>query len=249
MKFILGKKIAMSQQFKADGQVVPVTIVKAGSCFISQVKSDKDGYQAVQVGFESKKKLNKPLKGHLKNLTQARYLREFRVEGDQADYKIGQQITAGVFAPGDKADVTATSKGKGFQGVVKRHHFAGAPKTHGDKDQLRHGGSIGAQRPQRVIKNKRMAGRMGNDQVTVKNLEIIAVDDKNELLYIKGAVPGCRNALVKIVAPGEMKLTQAAEQAVAEVKTEVNKEEIEAETPKAEELVAPEKETVSAEIK
>jgi large subunit ribosomal protein L3 len=235
MKFILGKKIAMSQQFKADGQMIPVTIVKAGPCFISQVKkSDKDGYQAVQVGFESKKKVNKPLKGHLKNLAQARYLREFRIEGDKKEFSNGQQITAAVFVPGEKVDVTAVSKGKGFQGVVKRHHFSGAPKTHGDKDQLRHGGSIGAQRPQRVLKNKRMAGRMGNDQITVKNLEVIEVDDKNNILYIKGAIPGCRNALVRVVADGEMNLAKAAEpEAIkAEVKVEETKvEETPVETP------------------
>jgi large subunit ribosomal protein L3 len=229
MKFILGKKVAMSQQFKADGLMIPVTIVKAGPCFISQVKkSEKDGYQALQVGFETKKKVNKPLKGHLKNLSQARYLREFRIEGDQAEYKNGQQITAAIFAPGEKVDVTANSKGKGFQGVVKRHHFAGAPKTHGDKDQLRHGGSIGAQRPQRVLKNKRMAGRMGNDQVTIKNLEIIEVDDKNNILYIKGAIPGSRNALVRIVAPGEMTLVQALEPEVVK-----DKEDLKVEEPKA----------------
>jgi large subunit ribosomal protein L3 len=248
MKVILGKKIAMSQKFKTDGQVIPVTVIKAGPCFIYQVKkSDKDGYQAIQIGLETRKKVNKPLKGHLKNLEQARYLREFRAEGDKTEFQNGQQITAAVFTAGEKVDVTATSKGKGFQGVVKRHHFAGAPKTHGDKDQLRHGGSIGAQRPQRVLKNKRMAGRMGTDQVTVKNLEIIEVDDKNNLLYVKGAVPGSRNALVKIVGEGEMKLEQIKKtEDKAEDKVEEKKEES---AVAVNEVVAPEKETAPAESK
>lgn len=207
MKFILGKKMAMSQKFKADGQVVPVTVVKAGPCFISQIKNaDKDGYQSMQIGFETKKKINKPLKGHLKNLDQAKYLREFRLEGEKNEFQKGQQITAAIFEPGEKVDVVAVSKGKGFQGVVKRHGFAGAPKTHGNKDQLRHGGSIGAQRPQHVLKNKKMAGRMGGDQVTVKNLEIIEVDAVNNMIYVKGAIPGSRNTLVRLVALGEMQL-------------------------------------------
>ncbi len=227
----------MSQKFKPDGQVVPVTIVQAGPCFISQVKKEaKDGYLAVQIGYATKKKLNKPNSGHLKDLAKARYLREFRLAEDQSVLARGQKITATIFQTGDLVNVTANSKGRGFQGVVKRHGFAGAPKTHGNKDQLRHGGSIGAQRPQRVLKNKRMAGRMGNDQITVKNLEIIEVDAVNNLLFLKGAVPGCRNALVRITAPGEMKLeteikaeTQAAEtvpEIRTEVKTEVKVEEI-----------------------
>lgn len=208
----------MSQKFKADGQVVPVTIVQAGPCFISQIrKQDKDGYLAVQMGFATKKKLNKPIAGHLKDLDKARYLREFRIKSDEVALDRGQKITAAIFQAGDLAAVTATSKGHGFQGVVKRHGFSGGPGSHGDKDQLRHGGSIGAQRPQRVIKNKRMAGRMGNDQVTVKNLEVIEVDPVNNLLYLKGAVPGCRNALVKIIAPGEMNLETAI---IDEPKTE-----------------------------
>lgn len=227
MKFILGKKIAMSQKFKADGQVVPVTIVQAGPCFVAQVKKeDKDGYLAVQIGYATKKKLNKPISGHLKDLDKARYLREFRVANDQVVPERGQKITAAIFQAGDLIAATANSKGKGFQGVVKRHGFKGGPKTHGDKDQLRHGGSIGAQRPQRVLKNKRMAGRMGNDQVTVKNLEIIEVDIANNLLFLKGAVPGCRNALVRITAPGEMKLEEVIKEesksggATPEVKVE-----------------------------
>ncbi|OGY41690.1 MAG: 50S ribosomal protein L3 [Candidatus Buchananbacteria bacterium RBG_13_39_9] len=209
MKFILGKKIEMSQKFKADGQVVPVTVVKAGPCFIAQVKKTAgDNYQAIQIGFESKKKLNRPLSGHLKGLDKSRYLREFRIAEpvEQSDYQKGQKITVNIFTIGEVVQVTANSKGKGFQGVVKRHHFSGAPKTHGNKDQLRHGGSIGAQRPQRVLKNKRMAGRMGGEQVTVKNLEVIDIDEKNNLLFIKGAIPGSRTALIKISAPGEMKL-------------------------------------------
>lgn len=214
MKFILGKKVQMSQKFRADGQVVPVTIVKAGPCFISQVKkNDKDGYQAISLGFGVKKKLNKPQSGQLKGFEKARYIKEFRIEGDPQDYQKGQQINVSIFNENDIVQVTANSKGRGFQGVVKRHHFAGAPKTHGDKDQLRHGGSIGSQRPQHVLKNKRMAGRMGYNQVSVKNLEVIEVDTANNILYIKGAIPGSRNTLVKITAPGEMKLSQKVEEA------------------------------------
>jgi len=225
MKFILGKKIAMSQKFNATGQVIPVTIIKAGPCFISQIKNnDKDGYQALQLSFENKNKLNKPQNGHLKNMAPARYLREFKLDSEKVEFQKGQEITVAIFSPGEKVNVIANSKGKGFQGVVKRHGFAGAPKTHGNKDQLRHGGSIGAQRPQRVLKNKKMAGRMGNNQVTVKNLEIVEIDDKNNLLYLKGAVPGSRNALVKIIAPGEMKLTEASKLAKQVKQEEIKNE-------------------------
>jgi len=212
MKFILGKKIEMTQKYKEDGQVVPVTVVSAGPCFITQVKSlEKDGYKSVQVGYQEAKRVNKPKAGHLKDGIKARYLREFRVEEDLPEIKRGQKITVMIFAKGDKVKVTGNSKGKGFQGVVKRHGFHGHNTTHGTKDQVRHPGSIGAGGVQHVVKGKKMAGRMGGDKVTLKNLEIIDIDPAKNLLYIKGAIPGSRNGLVEIFAPGEMKLEQKIE--------------------------------------
>lgn len=223
MKFILGKKIEMSQIFREEGTVVPVTIVKAGPCQVTQVKSpEKDGYNAVQVGFGEKKRLNKPVAGHLRGLSNFRYLSEFRMDfsnylksgsnfsnnksTEAKDLKRGDKITVSVFEVGDKVKVTGVSKGKGFQGVVKRHGFHGAPATHGHKDQLRMPGSIGATDAARVFPGRRMAGRMGGEQVTVANLEVIKVEPEKNLLYIKGAVPGGRNALLEISGVGEMKV-------------------------------------------
>ncbi|OGY41379.1 MAG: 50S ribosomal protein L3 [Candidatus Buchananbacteria bacterium RBG_13_36_9] len=208
MKYILGKKLEMSEKFKADGEVIPVTIVSAGPCFISQIKTmEKDGYKSVQVGFGQKRKLNKSAQGHLKNLPAARYLREFLIdEQDKSEYKKGQEIKVDVFNQGEKVKVIGTSKGRGFQGVVKRHGFSGAPKTHGTKDQLRHSGSVGAKGVAHTFKGTKMGGHMGADRVTISNLEIIDIDPAKNLLYIKGAIPGSRNGLVEISAPGVMKL-------------------------------------------
>jgi len=215
MKFILGKKKEMTQKFLADGSVVPVTAVKAGPCFVTQVKkSEKDAYQAVQVGYqENNKKISKPLAGHLKKgKFKAKYLKEFRLpDEDNSQYQEGQKITAAVFAKGEKVKVSAISKGKGFQGVVKRHSFSGAPKSHGTKDQLRHPGSIGAGGAHHVFKGKRMAGRMGGKKVTIANLEIIDIEPENNILFIKGAVPGRRNSLIEIRAPGKMELAAPEE--------------------------------------
>ncbi|MDD5342258.1 MAG: 50S ribosomal protein L3 [Patescibacteria group bacterium] len=198
MKFILGKKIGMSERFQADGKVVPVTMIQAGPCPVTQVRTkEKDGYQAVQLGFGAKKKLAKPLKGHLKELGLLRYLREFRI-ADEIKYKTGDKITVETFEVGNTVKVTGTSKGKGFQGVVKRHHFAGGPASHGHKDNLRAPGSIGATDPGRVFKGVRMAGRMGGERVSVRNLKVVEIDKENNLLYLNGAVPGCRNSLVMI---------------------------------------------------
>lgn len=198
MKFILGKKIEMSQRFKEDGTVIPVTLIAAGPCKITQVKTkEKNNHAAVQIGFDLKNKVNKPLAGHLKDLENFRYLREIEVENPE-EYKRGQEITVSVFSPGDKVKVIGTSKGKGFAGVVKRHHFRGHPPTHGHKDAERMPGSIGAGGVQRVFKGLRMAGRMGGEQITIKNLEVVEVDEKNNLLALKGAVPGARGALVII---------------------------------------------------
>lgn len=197
MKFILAKKLEMSQVFLPNGTVVPVTLVQAGPCVVTQVKTgEKDGYQAVQLGFLNAKRLNRPLAGHLNELPKSKILREFRLEG-AVELKRGDMIEATSFAPGENVEVSGISKGKGFQGVVKRHHFHGHPSTHGHKDQLRMPGSIGAGGMQHVMKGRRMAGHMGTDQVTVKNLSIVEVRE-NGILAIKGAVPGARNTILTI---------------------------------------------------
>lgn len=199
MKFILAKKLEMSQVFRPDGTVVPVTLVQAGPCLVTQVKSDDtDGYTAVQLGFLPKKNRAKPQAGHLKELEPVSIMREFRLE-ETPQCKRGDKVEASLFVPGDMVQVTGMSKGKGFQGVVKRHHFHGHPASHGHKDQLRMPGSIGAGGAQHVFKGMRMAGRMGNEQVTVKNLEIVEVRDGG-ILAVKGAVPGARNSILEIVA-------------------------------------------------
>jgi large subunit ribosomal protein L3 len=200
MKFILAKKIEMSQVFRPDGTVVPVTLMQAGPCVITQVKTaESDGYAAVQLGFlPTHKPLAKPQAGHLHDLPHMSELREFRVDKPET-FKRGDAVEASVFQPGDTVQVTGTSKGKGFAGVVKRHKFHGSPATHGHKDQLRMPGSIGPGGVQHVIKGRRMAGRMGNEQVTVKNLEVVEVRD-NGILVLKGAVPGARNSVLEIIS-------------------------------------------------
>jgi large subunit ribosomal protein L3 len=198
MKFLLGQKIEMTTLWQEDNKAIPATIIQTGPCQIVQVKTlEKDGYTALQVGFGQAKKINKPLKGHLKGLPMLKYLREVRVKNPE-QYKRGDILDINQFQPGDKVKVTAISKGKGFQGVVKRHHFAGHPPTHGHKDQARMPGSIGAGGVQHVFKGTRMAGRMGQQRVTVKNLEVVKVDKEKNLLYLKGAVPGARKSLVMI---------------------------------------------------
>ncbi len=197
MKFILAKKLEMSQVFRPNGTVVPVTLVQAGPCVVTQIKDkEKDGYTAVQLGFLPGRNHTKSEAGHLKDLPQMTELREFRVE-DPSTLKRGDMVEAALFEAGDKIEVTGTSKGKGFQGVVKRHHFHGHPSSHGHKDQLRMPGSIGAGGVQRVFKGLRMAGRMGGDTVTVKNLEVVEIRDGG-VLAVKGAVPGPRNAVLEI---------------------------------------------------
>ncbi len=199
MKFILGKKLEMSQVYASDGSIVPVTLVQAGPCVVTQVKTkDTDGYDAVQIGFLPTKRLAKPQVGHLKDLEPMRFLREFRTQ-DGASQKRGDKIDAASFQPGDVVDVTGISKGKGFQGVVKRHHFHGHPTSHGHKDQARMPGSIGAGGVQHVLKGRRMAGHMGNEQVTVKNLRVVEVRDGG-VIALKGAVPGARHSLIEIVS-------------------------------------------------
>jgi large subunit ribosomal protein L3 len=199
MKFILGKKLEMSQIYGADGSLIPVTLVQAGPCVITQVKTkETDGYVAVQVGFGTSRTLSRPEAGHLKDLPQARHLAEFRLE-DVASFKRGDTIEAALFQAGEKVNVRGTSKGKGFQGVVRRHHFHGHPTSHGHKDQERMPGSIGAGGVQHVLKGRRMAGHMGDESVMVKNLVVVEVREGG-ILALKGAVPGARHSLIEIVS-------------------------------------------------
>lgn len=200
MKFILGKKITMTQTWTAQGRVVPVTVIEAGPCVITQIKTqEQDGYEAVQMGFGLRKLKNtsKALKGHYKELSPARFVKEFRGPAS-AGMARGAKVDVSIFFPGDVVKITGMSKGKGFQGVVKRHGFHGHPATHGHKDQLRMPGAIGAGGVQHVRKGQRMAGRMGGEQATVRNLQVVSVDkDKNQLM-VKGAVPGARGSLLVI---------------------------------------------------
>lgn len=230
MKFILGKKIGMTQVFLANGVVVPVTKVQAGPCQIVEVRENKKaGTKAVQIGFDETKesRLSKPELGHLKDLDKVRNLRDFKVsaQGGSAsggdNLKRGDTITVETFTVGDKINVVGESKGKGFAGVVKRHHFRGGPASHGHKDNLRMPGSIGAGGVQRVFKGMRMGGHMGTDRVTIKNLEIVQVHPETNILYIKGAVPGGRNGLLLISGEGELKLNVANQIAPAQAEPAV----------------------------
>ncbi len=199
MSTLLGKKLGMTHIFQEDGLVTPVTAIEAGPCVVTQIKTtDRDGYQAIQVGFGHAKKMNSPLKGHVKGLGDFRYFKEFRVDNVE-DYSLGQSIDASIFGPGDYVDVIGVSKGKGFAGVVKRHHFAGGPKTHGQSDRHRAPGSIGSgTTPGRVYKGIKMAGHMGVDRVTVQNLKVVRSEVDKNLLLIKGAVPGPKNGFIII---------------------------------------------------
>ena len=201
-KAILATKVGMTQIFNEDGVLTPVTVLQAGPVVVTQVKTvENDGYSAVQVGFADKREklVNKPLKGHFDKagVSYKRYIREFKLE-DAENYALGQEIKADIFVAGDKIDVTAISKGKGFQGAIKRHGQSRGPMAHGSKYH-RHAGSNGAcSDPSRVFKGKKMAGHMGNKKVTVQNLEIVKVDAENNLLLVKGAVPGPKKSLVTI---------------------------------------------------
>lgn len=197
MKFLFGRKIEMSQIFQENGTVVPVTLILAEPCVVTQVKTpEKDGYAAVQIGSGEARHLKKPQAGHLKELGALSTMREFRVK--ETTLKRGDTLNVSQFEPGDVVDVIGHSKGHGFQGVVKRHGFHGSPASHGHKDQLRMPGSIGSRRQGPVARGKRMAGHMGDQQVTVKNLEIVSVDPNKNIVAIKGAVPGARGGLVLI---------------------------------------------------
>jgi large subunit ribosomal protein L3 len=199
MKALLGTKIGMTQIISDDGRAIPVTLIQAGPVTVTQVKSvETDGYNAVQVAFGEGKNLSKAVAGHVKSAkVSPKYIREFRVD-ETADLKVGDQIDVSAFVLGDVVDATGTSKGKGFAGTVKRHNFNTSKKTHGGNGNVRKPGSIGSMYPQKVFKGKRMAGRMGHDQVTVKNLEVAYVDAANNLIGLKGAVPGPRKGLIVI---------------------------------------------------
>lgn len=198
---LLGRKVGMTQIFATDGRVVPVTVVEAGPCYVTQIRTkEKDGYQAVQIGFGAAKRLTGPEKGHVEKAKapSLRHLREVRA-ADISHVMLGQKLDASLFNTGDVVDVVGTSKGKGFAGVVKRHGFAGGPRTHGQSDRERAPGSSGSTTtPGRVFKGTRRAGQMGNARVTVQNLQVIEADAERNLLLLRGAVPGARNGLLLI---------------------------------------------------
>lgn len=201
MKGILGKKLGMTQIFTEEGIVVPVTVVEAGPNVVTQVKTvEKDGYNAIQVGFEDtkEKSLNKPQKGHLAAANVLKkHLKEFRVDAVE-EFTVGQEIKADLFAAGEKIDVTGTSKGKGFQGPIKRHGQSRGPESHGSRYHRRPGSMGACSFPGRVFKNKKLAGHMGSVKVTVQNLEVVKVDADKNLILVKGAIPGPKGSMVTI---------------------------------------------------
>jgi large subunit ribosomal protein L3 len=197
---MIGKKLGMTQVFDETGLAHPVTVLEVGPCVVTQVKtSERDGYAAVQLGFGLDKRLNKPERGHRQaSGFMSRSLREVNAD-DPAEFSVGQVLTADTFREGELVDVIGTSKGRGFQGTVKRHGFRGGPRTHGQSDRLRAPGSIGSSAtPGRVFKGMRMAGRMGNDRVTVQNLTVVRVDPTRNLVLVRGSVPGANEGLVLI---------------------------------------------------
>lgn len=202
MKNIIGRKVGMTQIFGENGELIPVSVVQAGPLVVIQKKTiESDGYNAIQVGFDDmkEKKANKPTKGHFAKAESGlkEILREFKVEDPEA-YEIGQELKADLFEAGDKIDVIGTSKGKGTQGVVKRHGFATGHQTHGSRFHRAPGGMGAASSPGKVWKGHKMAGRMGNERVTVQNLEVIKIDVENNLILIKGAIPGPKKGFVTI---------------------------------------------------
>ncbi len=218
MKGIIGRKVGMTQIFDENGSALPVTVIEAGPCYITQVRTEeRDGYTAIQMGFDElsakrngSSRLNQPLRGHLRRaelledsieLPDLRVLREFRLKNgdDAADLEAGAKVTVEVFEEGDMVDIVGTSKGRGFAGTVKRHNFNRQPKTHGQSDRERAPGSIGQSAyPGRTIKGMRMSGRMGNDRVTIKNLKVVVVDAERNLLAVRGSVPGAKGGIVVI---------------------------------------------------
>ncbi len=196
---IIGKKIGMTRIILENGEMVGITAIEAGPCFVTQIKDlGKDGYEAVQLGFGRAKRLNASQKGHLKDISEVRHLHEFR-DVDVSSVKRGDKVDVGFLNSGDFVSVSGLSKGRGFAGVVKRYHFAGGPKTHGQTDRHRAPGSIGATTsPGRVLKGKRMPGRMGGKKVTVRNIRVVKVDADRGLLLVEGSAPGARNGLLII---------------------------------------------------
>lgn len=200
-KGLVGKKLGMTQLFDANGNVVPVTVIEAGPCVVVQKKTiENDGYEAVQVGYQDLKasKVNKPQKGHFAkgDVAPKKVLREFRLE-DISALNVGDLIKADVFAEGEHVDVTGTSKGKGYAGVIKRWNFARLKMSHGTGPVARHGGSLGAcSTPSRVMKGKKMAGHLGAERVTVQNLDVVKVDAENNIIAVKGAIPGPKGGIV-----------------------------------------------------
>ncbi|MFW5887308.1 MAG: 50S ribosomal protein L3 [Bacteriovoracia bacterium] len=200
MKVLLGTKEKMTQIFSDEGKVFPVTEISAGPVVVTQIKtSNNDGYDGVQVGYGEKKakNINKAQLSKFKDMGNFRYLKEFKLPISD-EIKVGESVDVNSFEEGDKIRISSFSKGKGFQGVVKRHGFKGGPRTHGQKHSEREPGSIGSTGPQRVFKGTRMGGRMGNDRVTLKDVEIIKIDKENNKIYIKGSVPGRRGTLIEI---------------------------------------------------
>ncbi|HOP86269.1 MAG TPA: 50S ribosomal protein L3 [Syntrophorhabdaceae bacterium] len=203
---LLGKKLGMTQVFDENGNIVPVTVIQAGPCFVIQKKTEKtDGYNAIQFGFDEIKKVknvNKPMTGHFKkaNITPLKFIKEFRVTEEELESnEIGSQISVDIFQIGEYVDVTGISKGKGFAGVVKRHGFKGSPASRGTHEYFRHGGSIGQNMtPGRTMKGKKMPGHMGNEKVTVQNLKVVEVRGDTNILMIRGAIPGPANGYVVI---------------------------------------------------
>lgn len=253
---IIGKKLGMTRLFSQEGDVVPVTVIEAGPCPIIQKKSEeKDGYNAIQVGFLPKKpgRVNQPLTGHFKKSGKGAFyiLKELRVDATDP-YELGQEICAEIFQPGDLVDVTGTSKGRGFSGVMKRHGFRGAPGSHGTHEYSRHGGSIGsAADPSRTFKGKKMPGHFGNRGVTVQNIEVVEVRPQENLIFLKGCVPGWRNGIVTIrqakkAATPPRPLSPQQKQEKPE-KEELKKEEPKPEEPERKEAKAKEELTGVAE--
>ena len=202
-KGLIGRKIGMTQVFDEKGNVIPVTVVELGPCAVVQKKTiENDGYNAVQLGFEDKKvtRTNKPMKGHFDkaNVAPKKVLKEFRLEDDSA-LNVGDIIKADIFAAGEKVDVVGTSKGKGTAGVIKRWNFSRLKETHGTGPVARHAGSLGVIDPARIFKGKKMAGHLGSERVTVQNLDVVKVDAENNLIAIKGAIPGPQKGIVMVV--------------------------------------------------
>ncbi len=199
---ILGEKVGMTRMFAKNGESIPVTVILAGPCQVIQKKNlEKDGYNAVQLGFKEvkEKKVSKPIARHLKKCKAKpiKYIREFKVD-DSSKYSSGAEVKVDIFKEGDKVDIIGISKGKGFAGAIKRHNFSGGPKTHGQKEYFRSVGSIGATDAARVFKGQKLPGHMGTDRVTIKNMEVVKINLERNLILVKGSVPGAKGAMIVI---------------------------------------------------